>query len=89
MKCQECNENLLTNHADRDHGFIFCARCGLIFDPVHEMSYGISGLISWLRKYDVSKSDLQKITAIYVNNNLRDARLAAVPLAESYLVRKL
>ena len=89
MRCDECHEDLLTNHADRDRGFIVCDGCGLVVDPTHEMGRGISGLMSWLRRYGVKKGDMQKITTLYVNDNLRAARLASIPIVESHLVRKI
>lgn len=89
MNCEECHEKLLTNHADKDHGFIVCHGCGLVVDPTHEMGRGISGLMSWLRRYNISKSDMQKLTQVYVNENLKAARLMAVPIVEAYLVRQI
>lgn len=53
------------------------------------MGRGISGLMSWLRAYGVKKSDMQKITQIYTINNLKDARLASIPIVEEYLVRRI
>jgi hypothetical protein len=89
MICEECKAELLTHHEAKDrHRWIWCRSCGLLVDE-HPMGRGISGLMNWLRKYDVSKSDMQKLTAIYVNGNLRDARIAAIPIVESYLARKL
>lgn len=89
MICEECSTKLLTNHADRDRGFIFCETCGLVVDPEHEQGRGISGLMIWLRVYGVKKGDMQTITKEYVINGLRSARLAAIPLVESYLARKI
>jgi len=90
MDCEECGEKLLTNHEDKDHNrWIFCRVCGLIVDPEHPQGRGVSGLMSWLRIYGVKKGDMRDITAIYVTNNLRDARLASIPIVESYLARKI
>ncbi len=89
MECEECHNPLKTNHADRERGFIFCETCGLVVDPTHPQGRGISGLMNWLRMYGVKKGDMQKITALYVNDNLRAARLASIPIVEAYLVRKI
>lgn len=88
MNCEECQEKLLTNHADKDHGFVFCRSCGLVFDS-NPMGHGISGLSMWLRSYGVKKSDQRKITALYVMDGLKAARLASIPMVESYLVRQI
>jgi hypothetical protein len=90
MQCEECGETLLTHHAEKDRNrWIWCRVCGLVIDPDHPQGRGISGLMAWLRVYGVKKNDMQNITAIYVNNNLRDARLASIPLVESYLKRQI
>ena len=89
MICEECSTELLTNHADRDRGFIFCETCGLVVDPTHAQGRGISGLMTWLRMYGVKKGDMQKITSLYVQRNLREARLASIPIVESYLARRI
>ena len=89
MICDECSTELLTNHADRDRGFIFCETCGLVVDPTHAQGRGISGLMAWLRMYDVKKSDMQKITTLYITENLRAARMASIIIVEAYLVRSV
>ncbi len=83
--CDECGADIPMSFADRDHGFVWCRRCGLIVDPMHEMGRGISGLMKWLKFYKISKSDMQKITKIYMIENLRSARLASIPVVEKYL----
>lgn len=80
MYCGECKSKLLTNHADKDHGLIVCPNCGLIVDNLHPMGRGVSGLMSWLKKYGIEKSELQKITKIYITQGLKNARLAAILL---------
>lgn len=90
MQCEECGETLLTHHESKDHHrWIWCRSCGLCVDPVHPQGRGISGLMSWLRVYGVKKGDMQKITLKYVNVNLKEARLASIPLVESYLMRQI
>ena len=88
MQCEECGETLLTHRESKDnHRWIWCRKCGLVVDPDHPQGRGISGLISWLRVYGTKKSDMQKITQIYTMNNLKDARLASIPIVEEYLKR--
>ena len=90
MQCEECGETLLTHHESKDnYRWIWCRKCSLVVDPEHPMGRGISGLMSWLRAYGVKKSDMQKITQIYTINNLKDARLASIPIVEEYLVRRI
>ncbi len=89
MQCEECGETLLTHHAAKDrHRWVWCRACGLVVDE-HPMGRGISGLMTWLRVYGVKKNDMRDITAIYVNNNLREARLMSIPVVEGYLARQL
>ena len=89
MKCDECGETILIHHESKDlHRWLWCRNCGLVVDQ-NPMGRGISGLMSWLRVYGVKKSDMQKITLKYVNGNLKEARLASIPLVESYLVRQI
>ena len=87
--CDECGADIPMSFADKERGFAWCRDCGLVVDPMHEMGRGISGLMTWLKFYRVKKSDMQKITATYVNDNLRSARLASIPLVEDYLKRQL
>lgn len=87
--CDECGDIVPMSFEDKDRGLPWCRSCGLIIDPNHPMGRGISGLMAWLRFYQVDKSDMRKITAIYVNENLKAARLSAVPIVEAYLVRRL
>ena len=87
--CDECGEMILTAFQDKDHGFSWCRACGLVIDPMHEMGRGISGLMQWLRFYRVKKSDMQKITREYVQNGLKEARLASIPLVEEYIARQI
>ena len=89
MNCEECGNELLTHHEAKDHHrWIWCRNCGLVVDQ-NPMGRGISGLSQWLRVYGVSKSDMRHITALYVSNNLKDARLAAIPIVEQYLARMI
>lgn len=90
LKCEECGAELLTHHTAKDHNrWIWCRACGLCVDPEHSQGRGISGLSQWLRTYNVSKSDMRKITALYVTDGLKAARLASIPIAESYIARKI
>ena len=86
--CDECGNAIPMAFEDKDRGFSWCRNCGLVFDD-HDMGRGISGLINWLRMYEVKKSDLQKITKEYVQNGLKSARLTSIPLVESYLARRI
>lgn len=82
VNCDECGEKLLTDHASKLHDiWVWCRKCGLVFDD-HPMGTGISGLMIWLKFYGVSKSDMRKITSIYIATNLRDARVAAMEYVE-------
>lgn len=87
--CDECGAEVPMSFADKERGFAWCRDCGLVIDPDHPMGRGISGLMVWLRFYRVKKSDMQKITQIYMVNNLKDARLASIPIVEEYLKRWL
>lgn len=87
--CDECGEMILTAFQYRDQGFSWCRACGLVIDPSHPMGRGVSGLMAWLRFYRVKKSDMQKITKEYVTDGLKAARLASIPMVESYLVRQI
>lgn len=90
MECEECHGVLKTNHEAKDHNrWIWCEYCGLVVDPEHSQGRGISGLSQWLRNYNVSKSDMRKITALYTMDGLKAARLASIPIVESYIVRKI
>lgn len=89
-KCDECGEILLTHHAAKDHHrWIWCRSCGLVVDPDHSQGRGVSGLMAWLRFYRVEKSDMQKITKEYIQNGLKSARLASIPMVERYLKRRI
>jgi flavoprotein len=89
VSCDECGEIISTSPQDKDRGtFNWCRSCGLVVDD-HPMGRGISGLMQWLRFYRVDKSDMQKMTKEYVQNGLKSARLASIPLVESYLVRQI
>ena len=82
VNCDECGEPLQTHHAAKDHGrWVYCRKCGLVVDD-NPMGSGISGLMAWLRIYNATKSQMRKITSIYVNGNLRGARLAAIEIIE-------
>lgn len=82
MNCDECGEELITDHTAKLHGiWIWCRNCGLVFDN-HPMGTGISGLMSWLKFYDTSKSDMRKVTGIYIAENLRAARMLAMAVVE-------
>lgn len=87
--CDECGAEVPMAFEDKDRGFNWCRQCSLVIDPNHPMGRGISGLSQWLRIYNVSKSDMRKITALYVTDGLKAARLASIPLVESYLVRQI
>ena len=89
MICDECGSTIPMAFEDKDRGFSWCRQCSLVIDPNHPMSYGISGLMQWLRIYNVSKSDMRKITALYATDGLKAARLASIPLVESYLARQV
>ena len=87
--CDECGTELLNHHEAKDHyRWVWCRNCGLIVDQ-HPMGRGISGLMAWLRIYNVSKSDMRKITSLYVTDGLKAARLGAIPIVEALLVRKI
>lgn len=90
MICDECNAVLLTTFPEKDRNrWNWCRNCGLVVDPEHSMGRGISGLMQWLRFYRVKKSDMQKITKEYVQNGLKEARLASIPLVEEYIARQI
>ena len=87
--CDECGDDVPMSFADKARGFAWCRSCGLVVDPMHAMGRGISGLMQWLKFYNVNKSDMQKITKIYTVENLRAARLGSIPIVEEYLKRRL
>ena len=89
FKCEECGADVPMAFEDKDRGFNWCRRCSLVIDPNHPMSRGISGLMAWLRIYNVSKGDMRHITALYVTDGLKSARLASIPIVEGYLARKI
>ena len=81
MKCDECGEKLLTNPIDRDRcDYIYCRRCGLVFEPTHPMGKGIRGLIIWAKGHGASIDTLREIARINRTVGLREARLHAAKI---------
>ena len=80
MNCDECGTELLTYHEAKDRGrWIWCRNCGLVCDT-HSMGRGISGLMAWMRIYGITKSQMRKVTTIYINTNLYAARMNAIKI---------
>ena len=75
MKCEECGTVLKTGIPDQDsRGYIWCRKCGLIYDPNHPMGQTINSLLSYA-SHNGLQNYIDKIRAEAISNGLRSARL--------------
>lgn len=88
LRCDECGTILKTGIPDQDsRGFVWCRKCGLVYDPSHPMGRGFSGLKDYMIHNGLNNY-IDNVRLIYNMEGLAEARLQVATI-ETLSDRKL
>ena len=84
LKCDECGAVLKTGIPDQDsRGYVWCRKCGLVYEPGHEMGHGLSGLIDFMN-HDGLNDYVNDVRLIHNMSGLAKARLYVTKINRRY-----